>query len=383
MKLAAVATHPIQYQAPVWRMLAAEPDVDLRVYFASRHGLDARLDPEFGTVLAWDIPLLEDYEHTFCRTVPLPALPGPVANLYPRGLPGAFRRERYDAVLIHGYATGAAWAAVAACALTRTPIILRGESHDVGRGPATLASRAKDALLPPLLRRSKILAIGKWNQDYWVARGVDLDRVDTALYCVDNDRLAKMTRESAVAIDELRSSWQVSADDVVFLYVAKLIERKGPRLLIETMARLGSKGTLVMVGSGPLESELKQKARELGLSVRWEGFVNQMSLPLYYAAADVFVLPSRIEPWGLVVNEAMACGTPCIVSDRVASGADLISDKCTGLVFRDGDVDDLASCLSTALSPELRAEWAANIPNVIDRAHPRHLVAAIKRAAQS
>ena len=149
------------------------------------------------------------------------------------------------------------------------------------------------------------------------------------------------------------------------------------------MARLGSKGTLVMVGSGPLESELKQKARELGLSVRWEGFVNQMSLPLYYAAADVFVLPSRIEPWGLVVNEAMACGTPCIVSDRVASGADLISDKCTGLVFRDGDVDDLASCLSTALSPELRAEWAANIPNVIDRAHPRHLVAAIKRAAQS
>jgi glycosyltransferase involved in cell wall biosynthesis len=113
-----------------------------------------------------------------------------------------------------------------------------------------------------------------------------------------------------------------------------------------------------MVGSGPLESELRalQEAGRIR-RLHWAGFVNQGDLPHYYSAADILVLPSVIEMWGLVVNEAFACGTPCIVSDAVGSGPDLVEGFDAGLVFATGDVSALRQCMQEALDSERRLKW--------------------------
>lgn len=108
---------------------------------------------------------------------------------------------------------------------------------------------------------------------------------------------------------------------------------------------------LVFAGDGLLRNDLEAEAKSMGIAdrVRFLGFVNQSGLPDVYTASDIFVLPSEYEPFGLVVNEAMLCGCPAVVSDRVGARFDLVRDGETGYVFPCGDVDALAMVLDCAL----------------------------------
>ena len=163
------------------------------------------------------------------------------------------------------------------------------------------------------------------------------------------------------------------------------LDAKAPDLLLKAFAELvgDSRAHLVIVGNGPLELHLRKMQQALGLTrVHWAGFINQSELPAYYRAADVMVLPSRFEPWGLVVNEAMACGTPCIVSSVVGAGADLVEGQETGRVFRSGDVGDLVNALRSALDPDVRRRWAANLSRILKRASFRQNIAALESLLQ-
>ena len=187
-----------------------------------------------------------------------------------------------------------------------------------------------------LARVDGVLAVGTWNKEYWQSYGVLEEAIETALFAVDNAFFASKSNEQGEKTRILRAGWGVPEDGTVILYCAKLIPVKGPEVLFRAFAMLGQpKAHLVVVGTGALEASLKSLQRELSVErVHWEGFVNQSALPAYYGAADVLVVPSRHEPWGLVVNEAMACGTPCIVSDVVGAGPDLIQGKDTGTILR-------------------------------------------------
>jgi glycosyltransferase involved in cell wall biosynthesis len=145
---------------------------------------------------------------------------------------------------------------------------------------------------------------------------------------------------------------------------------KAPEVLLKAFAMIAEpKAHLVFVGAGPLETTLQKLQRDLSVTnVHWEGFVNQSALPAYYRASDVLVLPSRFEPWGLVVNEAMACGTPCIVSDVVGAGPDMVEGQDTGLIIPHDDVEALAAALRMACDPELRQRWRGNILLVLEKA---------------
>jgi glycosyltransferase involved in cell wall biosynthesis len=370
LKLAVLATHPIQYQVPLWQTLARSSTIQPKVFYATRHGVEEALDPGFGRKFAWDLPMLEGYEHEFVRSIRVPGLTGPVAGWIPKGLARSLSTGGFDAVLVHGYATGAALVGLCAAWRLRLPVIMRGETHDRGR-PPSWKLRLKRAILPQLLRRvDAFLAIGSWNEAYWRNHGVPAAKVQTALYAVDNDRFSRKARESEAAAQALRARWTASADAPVFLFAAKLTPVKAPDLLLRAFKALDFEGArLVFVGSGPMEEALRRLARSLRVEgVHWEGFVNQMELPVYYCAADVVVLPSQFEPWGLVVNEAMACGTPCVVSSVVGAGADLIEGRDTGLVFESGSETALVGALRAAADPETRRRWKANVPAWIGRA---------------
>jgi glycosyltransferase involved in cell wall biosynthesis len=149
----------------------------------------------------------------------------------------------------------------------------------------------------------------------------------------------------------------------VILFAAKFTTVKAPEELLSAFARVYDKFAedsapyLLFVGDGTLRGALEESARPLGDAVRFLGFRNQSELPALYDLCDVFTLPSRFEPWGLVVNEAMNAGRPVIVSDRVGAAADLVEDGVNGFVYPSGDVGALASRLRQIIeSPALRAE---------------------------
>jgi len=378
-RLAVVATHPIQYQAPLWRAVNASAEVDLKVFFASRHGLEPSLDPGFGKSFAWDIPLVEGYDHEFLLSRHVPGLNGPVADRFPIGLGRRLSEGRFDAVLVHGYATAAAWAGMLSAWRLGLPLIMRGDTHDHGRA-MTSRRRLKDLLLPRLLEAvDGFLAIGTWNREYWLSHGVPPERIETAVYAVDNDYFASASEKCAEKAKALRAAWGVPDDGTVFLYCAKFISVKAPEVLLKAFAALSEfRAHLVFVGSGEMEPGLQRLQRELAAErVHWEGFVNQSALPAYYRASDVLVLPSRHEQWGLVVNEAMACGTPCIVSDVVGAAPDMVEGKDTGAVFPVDDWRQLAAVMRAACGKDLRERWRRNIPAALSVANYRQNVAAI------
>ncbi len=191
---------------------------------------------------------------------------------------------------------------------------------------------------------------GSLNRDYYATFGVEPSRIYFAPFCVDNAFFALDAKRQLLARQRYRSETGLPQDAVVVLFVGKLTARKGAAALIQAYAKIHDhhgEAWLVIAGAGGEESRLKALVAEMGLSrVLFAGFTNQTELPKVYAAADIFVLPAAgHEPWGLVVNEAMAAGLPVIVSDEVGAAPDLVRGKGTGIVYHRGDIDALAQAL--------------------------------------
>jgi glycosyltransferase involved in cell wall biosynthesis len=131
-----------------------------------------------------------------------------------------------------------------------------------------------------------------------------------------------------------RREWGIAPDAFVPIFVGKLARSKRPLNIVRAAARLGPGVTLLVVGSGPLAGEMETTARELGLDMRQVGFLNQTEIGKAYAVADCLTLPSDFsETWGLVVNEALATGLPCVLSSAVGCGPDLLREGETGYTY--------------------------------------------------
>jgi glycosyltransferase involved in cell wall biosynthesis len=347
MRLAIVSSHPIQYQVPLFRALAARRGVDLEVLFCHDHGAHApAIDPGFGVPVRWDVPLLEGYRHRFLRNVaPRPKVS--FSGLVNPELVSIVGSDRYDAVLIHGYASVSNLLALATPRRGRTRLLMRGESHL--RDPRSAATqRAKQVVLPALFRRvDHFLAIGTLNRQYYEHYGVPREKITLAPYTVDNAFFASQSEPDRAAT---RARYHLPTDVPLFLFCAKLIPKKRPLDAVRAFAqaRRAAPCALVMVGDGVLMPEVRREVAALGLErdVHLLGFRNQRELPSIYAACDALVLPSDCEPWGLVVNEAMVCGLAIAVSETVGSSVDLVTPE-NGAVFPVGDVAALARILTT------------------------------------
>lgn len=344
VRLAMVTTHPIQYQVPWLRLLAAHPAVDLTVYFAMLP--DAREQgSEFGVSFAWDLPLLGGYTHRMLPNVAARPSLTEYSGCDTPSIVGELRRERFDAVIVNGWVAKTCLQALLGCRLSGTPCIVRGEANG-------LRARAgwKLAIHRLLLAQySAVCSIGQRNREYCLARGVPASRIFATPYCVDNERFAAsaagwLERESRAG---LRQRFGLHPQRTTFLFSGKYVKKKRPADLVEALRVALAQGAdlqVLIVGSGPLEPLLRERAR--GLPVAFAGFLNQTEIAAAYAASDCLVLPSDAgETWGLVVNEAMACGLPALVSDEVGCAPDLVESGVTGRVFRCGDVQDLAEAM--------------------------------------
>lgn len=353
--VAAVVSHPIQYQAPLFRYLSRCSEIDLVVYFDNDHGIRPSMDPGFGKSICFDVPLTDGYNHTFLtsgrgfeRTNVM--LVRGLAQLVDE-----LKRQCFDWVWIHGYTRGHALTALAAARVLGIPVLLRGESTLLDPKPK-LHDWAKSCIMPVILSQCSAYAfIGDKNREFYLRYGADPRRMFFAPYSVDNEAIAAGASRAIVSgkAAQIRQSLGISPDEKLCLFVGKLIERKRPMDLIRALHSLPPNVGAILLGEGSLRPEVEREITQLGVRARVEGFVNQSELGAYYAAADMLVLPSAQETWGLVANEAMACGKPIVVSDKVGAGHDLVatSPECvgtaTGTIYPCGDVDALAAAIST------------------------------------
>lgn len=341
-------THPVQYHVPVWRRLSRIADFNVSVYYFSEQGVSHTLDPGFGKKFAWDIPLLEGYDYTFLSKEPIQD-----QNKFRIPKPnGLFKKERFNAVLLHGYTHRFSRQVLCARRKFGFRVVLRGEFSDMPRRRKRWKGWVRELYLRWFYRQvDHFCSIGADAQEHLERRKVDPDMTTFTPYSVD-DTLFEKRNESLDRI-ECRKSLDIHDNQVVFLFSGKMIPRKQPLLLAKAALQLKDEDRLVLVflGDGEQFGDLKKQLDPI-LKKRFiaPGFINQSELRQYFMAADVFVLPSRYDTWGLVVNEAMHYGLPCIVSDRVGSRRDLVIQEETGHIFPHEDPTALARCMQQFLN---------------------------------
>jgi glycosyltransferase involved in cell wall biosynthesis len=388
--VAYVAPHPIQYQAPLLRRLAACGELDLQAFFLSDFSVREHHEADFNRSVHWDVPLTEGYASEVLPRWLAGKADRPRPGWPVRGLRKRLRAGRYDAVWVHGWGHLGLRQAVGAGHALGLPVLLRGESVPNGSRVRGWRRLLRDGLCRRLFARcSAILCIGTLNRQFYREFGIAEDRMFDVPYAVDNGWFQARCAEAAARREQFRREQGLEPGRPIILFAAKFTSVKAPDdLLAAYLAAFPeddpARPYLLLVGDGPLRPALAgQGAARAGSDVRFAGFRNQSELPAFYDLCDLLVLPSRFEPWGLVVNEVMNAGRAVIVSDRVGAAPDLVRVGDNGWIFPAGDVPALAGALREACADRARlAAFGARSRERIDEwdfaADERGILAALR-----
>jgi glycosyltransferase involved in cell wall biosynthesis len=347
-----VCGHPVQYMSPLLQRMAQHPQLDISTVYCRLRGAKAGIDPEFGAKIQWDIPLLDGY--------PWVEIPNKGTDsegfwgLYNPGLWRFVRQGNFDAVFCHtGYIRASFWITYLASKLSRSAFLFGTDATTLTPLDRRMWKRPVKRLFWPVLYRlaSQVIAPSSGTRDLLRSLGIPEERISLIPYVVDNDWWK--AQSARVDRNAVRDSWGVDPDTAVVLFCAKLQPWKRPLDLVQAFAQAGvANSLLLLAGDGPLKEELEAETVRLGISnrVRFLGFVNQTQLPALYTAADVMVLPSQYDAFGVVVNEAILCGCAVVASNSVGAGRDLIAPIDPSFIYPCGDVGALSTLLRGILS---------------------------------
>ena len=350
-RLAIIVTHPIQYLVPLYRELASRMDIE--VLYCHQQDAKGQAAAGFGVEFEWDTPLEEGYPYRWLRnTARHPGLGSYWGTNAPE-LATTISKECFDAVWVNGWNHRCYQQATFHGRRHGLPVLCRGDSQ-LGMTGSQWKRGVKKIVYPGALRRyAAHLTVGQRNREYLRHYGVPRNRLFPMPHFVDTEYFSSsaVVERAAGARERLRREWKLADGDFIFLFVGKMIPKKRPLDFIRACMNLANRAVedrvrAVLVGDGPMRACLEKAAADSEGRVVFAGFRNQSELPACYVAADALVLPSEAsETWGLVVNEAMACGLPVIASDAVGCVPDMVEDGFTGFSYPVGNIERLENSM--------------------------------------
>ena len=344
LKIGFFVTHPIQYQIPLFRYLHNNPDFNFKVYYLSDFSFYSYDDKEFIKNFNWDIDMKSGYEYK----VLLKNHKNSKLNFFnPLNL-SFFHyliKDKIDIVWVHGWGQLSNIILVIQAKLLGKKVFIRGESSkhlDLDKSKFKLL--LKKIFFSTFFKLiDKFLYIGKNNLDFYKDYIANENKFIFCPYVVDNKFFYKEFSDNN------------KDNPIKFLFCGKFIHRKRPtdilmaiNLIKEKTPDLLSQSKFNFVGSGQLKEELTDYINKKNLTniVTLSGFQNQSDIVNTYVSSDVLIIPSEKEPWGLVVNEAMASKCAIISSSGTGCSKDLVIEGYNGYIYETGDIYALSKIIS-------------------------------------
>jgi glycosyltransferase involved in cell wall biosynthesis len=338
MRVALVTTIISPYRIPVFNALAAYDDIDLTVFFLSETemGRDWKIYSDEIRFRYHVFGEQRKSSHKLDLRVSLKLL-------------SALRRGGYEVVVWGGYDHLSVWGGLCLARLSNQMSILWSESTCRDKNRWMLIEFVKSLIVRSF---DRYLAAGRAPREYLLELGAASAEVYVAPDAVDSDFFSRHSSASRQHASALKM--QHNLPSRVVLFVGRLVPKKGLPVLFEAFRQLKSNDVgLVVVGDGPKRTEYERICQTGGIGpVVFAGFQQREQLPFYYGIADIFVLPSLSEPWGLVLNEALSCGLPVIASSIAGAAYDLVLDGINGYRFEPGNATQLACLLDQLLQDE-------------------------------
>jgi glycosyltransferase involved in cell wall biosynthesis len=338
-RLAIITTHPIQYYAPVFKLIHQRQNISIKVFYTWGEAALNKHDPGFNKHVNWDVPLLDGYPYEFAQNTSKTPGSHHYNGIITPGLIGQVNSFKADAILVIGWSYYS-HLKVLRYFKNKIPVLFRGDSTLLD--PQPVVEKLLRSFFLKWVYSYIDLAFypGVNTKAYFSKYGIADSKVIFAPHAIDNDRFANADQAE---VQKLKDQLDIKNDELVVLFAGKFEEKKSPLLLIQAFIKLNKPGThLLFVGNGILQSALKEASVKHS-NIHFIDFQNQAYMPVVYHACDLFCLPSQgpNETWGLAVNEAMACGKAILVSDKVGCAANLVKQNHNGGIFRSNNINDL------------------------------------------
>lgn len=343
-KLAIITTHPIQYYAPVFKLLQEREKIEINVFYTWGTGAIQKFDPGFSKSISWDIPLLEGYPYEWVENTAADKGSHHFKGIINPDLIQQISSWQPHAILVYGWAYKSHLKAIRYFK-NRIPVFFRGDSTLLNK-QSTLKNLLRSIFLKWVYKQvDHAFYVGTNSKAYFKKYGLKEEQLTFAPHAIDNVRF--MDNDETEAL-KLRTSLNIGKDDILILYAGKFEALKNINMLLNAFIAINNPYThLLLVGNGVEELSLKNRAQQSSLSenIHFLDFQNQSYMPILYQAADLFCLPSLSETWGLAVNEAMACSKAVLVSDRVGAATDLVEQEYNGAIFKAQSLESLTGAL--------------------------------------
>lgn len=353
-KLTIVISHPIQYHAPLYRVIQKSGKINLHVIFLNDKGCRPFFDKLANSYVKYDNDLLSGYSYEFMTEGDTQNWRESWKRFIQIKLADRILASNPDAVYFHGYSNFAFILASKKLIKNRINIFLRGENEDVIKR-VWWKTLIREIFIKYIFTKiNGFLYIGNENRDFYLKRGIKEEQLHFVPYSADNEYFGiNILDENRLKLRTIIcDEYGVKKNGVIFINTCKHRNEKRPMDLINSFIKasknlmLAPDCTLFMVGDGPLNAEMREAVKNAGITnIIWTGFVNQTKMRDLLIASDYCINPGE-EPWGCVFNEALPAGLGLISSDRIVGWPDMVKIGKNGFIYRCGCEKSLAAILS-------------------------------------
>ncbi len=377
MRLLFITSHPVQYNAPLFSYLVKHSHYSIKVFYTLGANTNSIVDNGFGVKENWNIDLLCGYDYEFIENTSFHPSSITYLGIKNPSLIKNIKEYRPDGIIVYGWKHQSHFS-VLNYFHGKVPVIFRGDSTTLDDCSGfSLSSYFRFIFLQWVYRKvDYVLSPGSASDQYFLKSGLKQNQIIRTEHAINNERFMSMSETEENELLELKSSLSIKENQVVFLFAGKFIDKKNPLLLIEAfeqLKKIKDNVLLLLVGNGILEKQIKERINRLPFQIASAiillPFQDQHQIKLLYRISNVYVLPSKgpQETWGLSVNEALACATPVIVSDKCGSSKDLVKHEANGLVFKSDNCQDLIQKMEMMCNDDFRKRLAAKATDSLEK----------------